>query len=117
MTDIEFVAALREQVVDNGHQNYLNIFKKSDPNATDTTWKNALSLYNKLEVDDQVSFLQFLRLIQAGTLAHVLAILDGCSYLTENREEFFLTTTDKSNILNGNLLDTFWEMEQNSKTI
>lgn len=51
-------------------------------------------------------------MIQVNTVSHLLGILDGSTYLNENRESFVLTTEQDDELINGSLQDIFLELEE-----
>lgn len=111
MKSIELVTKLREQVIENDNRIYQNLLDTTT-NAKDPIWQGILPIYKGLSNNQQVAFLQFLRMIQVNTLSHVLGILDGSSYITENGESFILKTEGKDEMINGYLQDIFLEMEE-----
>jgi hypothetical protein len=111
MEAIEFVTALRERIIERDHQAYQNLLDNTTE-ATDPLWKKILPLYKSMTNEQKVAFLQFLRLIQVNTLSHILGILDGSTALNENNEIFVLQTEQDEEIINGDLQDIFWEMEE-----
>lgn len=111
MEAIEFVKAVRERVVDNDYQVYQEMLENTTE-VKDPLWKEILPLYKSLGKEQQVTFLQFLRLIQVNTLSHILGILDGSSYLNKNNEGLILKTDQNEGVINGDLQDIFWGMEE-----
>lgn len=111
METIEFVTKLKGQVIDGDNKIYQNLLNETNE-ATDPIWQNMLLIYKKMTKDQQLAFVQFLRLIQVNTLSHVLGILDGSTYLAESIEDFVLKTAGGDHQINGSLQDIFLEMEE-----
>lgn len=110
METLEFVSAIRERVINSAHTGYENLLDSS-VDAEDPLWKEILPFYKSLTLDQRELFLNFIRLIQVNTVSHFLGILDGSTYLTENRVSFILETELERKLINGNLQDIFLELE------
>jgi hypothetical protein len=111
MKSVEFVEAIRQRVIESDYAVYQNLLGSADE-AKDPIWKNILPVYKGLAKEQQESFLNFLRLIQVNAVSHILGILDGSTYLNENKESFILKTESDEGVINGNLQDIFLEMEE-----
>ncbi len=107
----EFVTAIRERVIENDHSIYRNLLNAT-VDSKDSIWKEILSLYSSLSTEQQESLLKFLRMIQVNTVSHLFGILDGSTFLDENRESFILKTELDERVINGDLLDLFLELEE-----
>lgn len=107
----EFVKEIRERIIQNDNNIYEEILNtKGD--VKDLIWKESISIYQSLSIDQKKYFLQLLRLIQVNTLSHIFGILDGSTYLTEDNDGFILVEKSTNNIINGDLQDVFLEMEE-----
>ncbi|WP_423735137.1 hypothetical protein [Chitinophaga caseinilytica] len=111
MNALEFVTAIKREVIDNGMQGYENTLG-NETAATDPLWIATRKLYSSLSSSDQSTLLQFVRLVQVDTLSHIFGILDGSSYLNEKRESFQLISEVDGETLNGDLQDILLEMEE-----
>ena len=110
MEAIEFVKKLKERVIENDNRVYQNLLDTTIE-AKDPIWQGMLLLYKKMTKDQQMAFLQFLRMIQVNTLSHILGVLDGSTTLTENSETFILKTEERDELINGDLQDIFLGLE------
>lgn len=100
-----------ERVIDNDKAVYRNSFNHT-AESKDPTWREILPLYKSMNKAQQESLLNFIRMIQVNTVSHLLGILDGSTYLNENRESFVLTTEQDDELINGSLQDIFLELEE-----
>jgi hypothetical protein len=71
MEAIEFVKKLKERVIENDNKVYQNLLDTTIE-AKDPIWNGVLPIYKHLAKDQQLAFLQFLRMIQINTLSHIL---------------------------------------------
>jgi len=111
MEATEFVTKLRERVIENDNKVYQKLLDTT-VEAKDSIWQGVLPIYKGMSKNQQLAFLQFLRLIQVNTLSHILGILDGSTNLTENGESFVLKTDENDELINGDLQDIFLGMEE-----
>ena len=110
MEAIEFITKIKERVVDNDNEVYKNLLDTTIE-AKDPTWQGILPIYKGMSENQQILFLQFLRMIQVNTVSHILGVLDGTTNLTENGETFVLKTEEQEELINGDLQDIFLGME------
>ncbi|PWG79540.1 hypothetical protein [Pararcticibacter amylolyticus] len=85
---------------------------RTSEEVRDPLWKEILPLYRSMNREQDVAFLQFLRVIQVNTVSHILGILDGVTYLNEDRETFALIAEHAGRKINGDLQDIFLGMEE-----
>jgi hypothetical protein len=111
MEPIKFVTDIRSRVVQNDNIRYENLLE-SEKEINDSQWKEIVSIYRRLSKDEKNKFIDFLRLIQVNTVSHVFGILDGSTYLNEERETFQLISNSDQAVINGDLQDLFLEMEE-----
>lgn len=111
MEAIEFVKEIRAQVVEDDNRVYQNLLDTTTE-AKDPIWRDILPIYKSMTKNQQVVFVQFLRMIQVNTVSHILGILDGTTTLTANSEVFVLKTENNDDLLNGYLQDVFLGLEE-----
>jgi hypothetical protein len=111
MEAVEFIKAIRQRVIESDYAVYQNLLGGADE-AKDPIWKSILPVYKGLANEQQESFLKFIRLIQVNAVSHILGILDGSTYLNENKESFVLKTEAGGGTINGDLQNIFLEMEE-----
>ena len=111
MEAIDFVTKLKERVIENDNKVYQNLLDKTTE-AKDPIWQGLLPMYKNMTKDQQIAFLEFLRMIQVNTLSHILGVLDGATTLTESQEHFILKTEENDELINGDLQDIFLGMEE-----
>ena len=115
MTPQEFVRQIRSSIVEENLFLYKDIFKSTAPHtATDAHWKRALTLYGKLDSEDQNVMFDIMRQVMVDTISNVFSVLDGVSQLDGQVGEFSLTSNSGSHQINGELQDRFLELEENS---
>lgn len=111
MEAIEFVTKLKERVIENDNKVYQDLLDTTIE-AKDKIWQSILPIYKNMTKDEQLAFIQFLRLIQVNTLSHILGVLDGTTFLNNGNVNFVLKTEENGEIINGDLQDIFLEMEE-----
>lgn len=111
MNPTTFIEALRQRAVENNTDIHLKLLETT-LEAKDPKWTGILPIYNRLSEDEKASFIDFLRLMAVNTLSIVLGVLDGSSYLNEDKEDFVLTTKSDNEKINGDLLHIFWQLEE-----
>lgn len=113
MSPEKFVKDIREQIIDRGILNYKKTFESTDK-SPDETWQFILSLYHSLSLNEREDLLNFIRLVMVNSTSHFLGIVDGASYLNENRDEVNLTDKSSGEKLNNFLQDIFLELEEDN---
>ena len=110
MTPIEFINGIRQAILERDLA-YYQVTLENFENAKDPLWNRMLNLFQGLSAEQKTTILDFVRLIQVNTISHFLGILDGSSFLDENRETLVLNTEENEEPINGDLLDLFLEQE------
>lgn len=106
-----FVLAIRNNVIESNYLAYKELLENTTE-ATDPIWKSFLPLYQGMNHEQRLAFLNFMRSVQVSTVSQIFGILDGSSSLSENQENLILTTDQDTNPINGYLQDIFLEMEE-----
>src|SRR5690349_21809103 len=112
MKPIDFVAALRSEVIASNQRQYQQWFLNSDPaSARDPYWRRALEMFATLPQDQRDAFFEVLRHTAVETMSNVLGIIDGSSFLATDAPELKLSTEDGAK-LSGSLQDYFLVAEE-----
>jgi hypothetical protein len=113
MTSIEFIKKIREKAIENHLQLYKSMLDKDVITNKDPIREIMLNIHNRLSEDEKSVFLKFLRLVEVNSVAYILGILDNTVLINNNSKELFkLTTTFSDELINEDLLDKFWEIEE-----
>jgi len=111
----DFIRIIRERIIQEDLQSYSELLLTPISNVTDPDWKAIIPLYKELSDDQKKAFLKFVRLIEVNTVAHFLGILDGSSYFNESGDTFVLKIEGTEQQINGDLLDTLWQIEEDEQ--
>jgi hypothetical protein len=111
MNNVKFIEALRQRAIENDNQFYQNLLDSTDE-AKDPVWNKILYIYRNCSTEQKKSIVDFIRLIQVNTMSHILGVLDGSTYLSEDRELFILKAEKSDEMINGDLQDIFLGMEE-----
>ena len=111
MTPEKFVQDITEEIVNQDLLDYKKMLN-STIESPDKYWQAALNIYIHLPAGEKEYFLGFIRLIMVNTVSHFLGILDGTSFLNEDRDRIILTDKLTNERLNNFLQDIFLEMEE-----
>lgn len=113
MTPQEFVSCIRREVLEQNlalyHQNLNRSL--SPANAQEVHWPRMAELYQSLNEEQRLQFIEGIRLVMVDTLSNVLGILDGSTLLEKHRDYFHLTYGEEPQKLNGELQDFFLSSE------
>jgi hypothetical protein len=113
MTSEKFVSDIRQQIIINGMEFYRRDFN-TITESKDEAWQVALDIYHQLPNDKKDKFLGFIRLVISNSVSHFLGIIDGASFLNENRDEVILLDKETNQKLNDDLQDLFLEKEEDN---
>jgi hypothetical protein len=106
MTPHDLVSALRESIVEENSSIYRRVFMETKvEKAADPYWRNALTLFSELSVEQRESLFEVIRQVMVDTTSNVLGILDGVNGLRFGNNKFKLTEDGKT--LNGDLQALF----------
>ncbi|WP_458737161.1 hypothetical protein [Pseudomonas chlororaphis] len=109
----DFVAGLRENVIDENISIYKNLFSNTSiEKVTDQYWKNVLALFQSLPSEQQAVFFELIRQTMIDTTSNILGILDGVSTLNGANDEFALTYGKSQETLTGDLQSLFLAEEE-----
>ena len=111
MLEEKFVKKIRETVINDGVNDYKELFETTKVEETsDLYWENALTFYKKLDNTQREILFDIIRQVSLDTVSHMLGILDGTSFLDEFNETFKLSYGKI--IINGDLQDFLLEQEE-----
>lgn len=111
MTSKEFVAALREEVVEDNAATFRQLFAETSiDEATDPYWQRALALYALLGDDQRMVFFEVMRQMLVDATSNLLAILDGVGSLPGVKGKLTLMCDGEK--LSGDLQDDFLALEE-----
>ena len=114
MNTRDLVIALRKEVIQSNMDEYESLFEKTQAaEVTDDYWKDALSLYRGLDINQREIFLRILRQVMVDTISHVFAVLDGVSFLENQHQDFDLSYEGQQ--LNGKLQEAFLQIEEDGE--
>ncbi|WP_411835988.1 hypothetical protein ACLBNB_02325 [Pseudomonas chlororaphis subsp. aurantiaca] len=109
----DFVAGLRENVIDENISIYKNLFSNTSiEKVTDQYWKNVLALFQSLPSEQQAVFFELIRQTMIDTTSNILGILDGVSTLNGANDKFALTYGKSQETLTGDLQSLFLAEEE-----
>lgn len=107
----EFVKMVQKHLIDENMGIYKKIFHETSlDDASDDYWKNALTLFRKLDDDDRDIFFRVMRQVSVDTMSSFFSIVDGTSYLGEEISE--VTLNENKQKISGDLQDLFLEAEE-----
>jgi hypothetical protein len=110
MNSFDFIRSLRYIILDHEASSYQDSLDTDDLEITDPVWKGISPIYKSMSYEQKTAFLKFIRLVRVNTLSEVLGILDGSSYLSDERVTFTLKAGDE--VINGDLQDIFLASEE-----
>ena len=112
MTPKDFVVRLHAAVVEENTAIYRDLFLNTSIEAvSDSYWKRALVLFNKLSPEQQDIFFEVVRQIAVDTTSNVLGVIDGINVFEDADGGFALTCGTQQ--LNGDLQSLFLVEEEN----
>lgn len=114
MTPSEFVNLIRCSVIDENLSIYKDLFANTESsNANDPYWKQALTLFAKLDDSEKKVMFEIIRQVMTDTVSNLLGIFDGVCTIDGFDGEFSLSVNSSEEQLNGKLQDQFLEMVEN----
>lgn len=100
----EFVAGLRQTIVEENAEIYRDLFETTEA-ATDPYWTRALAFYAALDNDQKCVFCEILRQVAIDSVSNLLAVLDGATVLDGQDQQFLLQSG--SDQISGELQNLF----------
>lgn len=116
MQPLHFVSQIRKVAIDEGLENYKEIFNTKD-NVTDEYYIKAIKFFNNLNAESKQTFFEIIREVEVDTVSTMLGILDGAIWLEDQENDFILTMENSKSIINGDLQSIFLEEEENRNSI
>jgi hypothetical protein len=111
MDSREFVAGLREEIVQANVSTYRQLFEETRASeATDPYWRDALMLFSQLTQEQREILFRIIRQVVVDTTSNLLAVLDGVTRLRGQKEDLTLLCGPVR--LDGDLQDPFLEAEE-----
>lgn len=108
----DFVSALRNELMGDLLNQYKEIYKSPHKEATDSFYKESITLYNSLNGNQRDILFSIKRQVIVDTISSMLAIIDGISMLSVQDE--MLELKEKGGpTLSGELQDIFLVQEEN----
>ncbi|WP_299143992.1 hypothetical protein [uncultured Vibrio sp.] len=113
MTPEGFVKNTRTSIIDLNVELYKETFDHClKGQVIDPYWKDALTLFKKLDSSEREVFFNVIRQVSVDTTSSIFAVLDGVSEFEGQDKEFVLNSEGSEERLNGSLQDLFLELEE-----
>ena len=113
----KFVRAIRSELIDDLVNQYADLFTSNDLNDFKDKEMHSLARLWKMADSDTRDLLKlFIRLGSQNSISSFLGILDNVSKLKIPHQDLQLNEIDGT-ILNGDLLDIFWEQEEEAGNV
>ena len=114
MTAKKFIIELRESIIEENLIFYKDTLINTNlDDVSDNYWREFILFFRKLPKKDKEILLKILRQVEVDTISSILSLLDGNFWLPSQDEEFRLTVKGQDEILNIELQDIFFDLEEN----
>ncbi|MWP50267.1 MULTISPECIES: hypothetical protein [unclassified Gilliamella] len=108
MNDIKFVDNIINEVIKGKSSYYIDTLKSlNNKEIKDTDWLKIKKLYDSLNNSQKEELKSLINLITVNTVSSIFSKLDNISSFANQEGLFELRSNGK--IINGDLLDLFWE--------
>ncbi|GAB5524983.1 MAG: hypothetical protein Roseis2KO_28550 [Roseivirga sp.] len=116
MDQEELIKQIRKSVIEENLDLYKETFKHTIPDETTIShWSEALSFFKRLNDQDKETLFKIIRQVEVDITAHILGVLDGSSWLEGQEEEFELKIEGRDDLINGELMEIFLELEEEDR--
>lgn len=108
MNDIKFVDNIIKEVINGKSSYYIDTLKSlNNKEIKDPDWLKIKKLYDSLDNSQKEELKSLINLITVNTVSSIFSRLDNISSFANQEGLFELRSSGK--IINGDLLDLFWE--------
>ena len=114
MNAAKFVCHLRNYVIDENLEIYKKLFEETPPSgAADPYWKAALTLFEKLDAEQRMTFFKVIHQVAVDTTANVLGEVDGVNSISQDDEAYELRC--EGMLISGDLQGIFLADEERTQ--
>ncbi|ERJ11067.1 hypothetical protein [Haloplasma contractile] len=108
-----FVKKLYQVLTEENLEIYKDFFENTKiDKLTDEKWKTAISLYDKISIEEKDALFYIFKQIIINTTSNIFALLDGVSYLDGQDDEFELSFVKTKEKINGDLQDILLKYDE-----
>ena len=115
-----FVRVIRTEIIDDLVENYANIFSNTKiEKCSDISMKKIIEFWQGSDDSTKEILKSLIRLGSQNSVANLLGVIDNVSFIGDFTESYQLVVNNENNemIISGDLLDIFWEQEENEGNV
>jgi hypothetical protein len=112
MSAREFVARIREDVIESNLRSYGDMLAMSASSLRDPKWRAIAVAYQRMDEEQKAAIAMLVRQVVIDTISNVFGILDGSSLIEGFRERFVLQYGFRDEKLNGDLQELLLAAEE-----
>lgn len=114
MNSAKFIDQLRDCVIEENLKIYKELFQETPASrALDPYWKDALTLFEKLDVEQRVIFFEVIRQVAVDTASNILGIVDGVNSISSASGVYELRCD--GGVISGDLQSAFLAEEERTQ--